>query len=124
MLIKIHLLSLLYERVYSFSYLLHKKLALQRRVTVNRFWQRRKQSIDLDGAIVDDEFAVGTAPLTADTNIQSNSHSTSSPANTSLQVQASCQTEQNAKEDWAATVIQTAFRAFLVQVPIPFIMDM
>ncbi|XP_008787762.2 protein IQ-DOMAIN 1-like [Phoenix dactylifera] len=86
-----------------------------RRVIANRFWHRRKQSINLDSAIVDDEFAVGTAPLTADANIQSSSHSTSSPTNTSLQVQASCQTEQNAKEDWAATVIQTAFRAFLAR---------
>ncbi|XP_010906027.1 protein IQ-DOMAIN 5 [Elaeis guineensis] len=86
-----------------------------KRVTATRFWHRRKHSIDLDGPIVDNEFAVGTAPLTADVNIQSSPHSTSSPANTSLQVQASGQTELNSREDWAATVIQTAFRAFLAR---------
>lgn len=35
-------------------------------------------------------------------------------ASTSFNVQVSCQTEKIKKDEWAATVIQSAFRAFLV----------
>ncbi|KAJ6850546.1 protein IQ-DOMAIN 1-like [Iris pallida] len=80
-------------------------------VTASHFWHQRRQSTDLDNAIREDEFAVG-ATLSRDADIQSISNTASS---TSLHVQVSYQTEQNLKEEWAATVIQTAFRAFLAR---------
>ena len=95
----------------TFSYWPCMLILLQKRAPANRFWHRRRQSVDLDGAIKEDEFVVGTAPSTGDLDILSSSNSASS---TSLHVQVSYQTEQNLKEEWAATVIQTAFRAFLV----------
>ncbi|KAJ0982626.1 hypothetical protein J5N97_010881 [Dioscorea zingiberensis] len=69
-----------------------------------------KNSLNLNGACLDDGYAEGAIPQIT----HSSSNSTSSPC-TSLHVQVSCQTEQNVKEDWAATVIQTAFRAFLAR---------
>lgn len=55
-----------------------------------------------------DEFSVGTSS-TGNGDAQSSSN-----PSTSLLMPVSSQTEQDAKENWAATVIQTAFRAFLV----------
>lgn len=83
-----------------------------KRVNASQFWHRRRQSTDLDSAIREDEFAVGATSSAGDADIQSISNTTSS---TSLHVQVSNQTEQNMKEEWAATFIQTAFRAFLAR---------
>lgn len=88
-------------------------ILLQKKVPPSRFWLRRRQSIDLDDAIREDEFAVGTAPSSEDPDMQLSSNSAST---VSLHVQVSYQTEKNLKEEWAATVIQTAFRAFLVYI--------
>lgn len=77
--------------------------------------RHEKYSVNVNGASIDDEFADGAMPQVR----HSSSNSASSPS-TSLHVQVSCQTEQNVKEDWAATVIQTAFRAFLVVEPFIF----
>lgn len=85
-----------------------------KRVNASQFWHRRRQSTDLDSAIREDEFAAGATSSAGDADIQSISNTTSS---TSLHVQVSNQTEQNMKEEWAATFIQTAFRAFLVWLP-------
>ncbi|ONK67281.1 uncharacterized protein A4U43_C06F18510 [Asparagus officinalis] len=79
-------------------------------VATSHFRHRRRQSVDLDDAINEEE-VVGTAQ-TGDLDIQSRSSSASS---TSQHVQISYQTEQSLKEEWAATVIQTAFRAFLAR---------
>ncbi|KAJ6846559.1 protein IQ-DOMAIN 1-like [Iris pallida] len=83
-----------------------------RRVTANRFWHRRRQSTDLDSMIREDEFAVGATSSAGEVDIQSSSNTASL---SSLHVQVSYQTEQNLREEWAATVIQTAFRAFLAR---------
>ncbi|KAM0951983.1 putative IQ motif, EF-hand binding protein [Dioscorea sansibarensis] len=72
--------------------------------------RHEKYSVNLNGAGIDDGFADGAISQVR----HSSSNSASSPS-TSLHVQVSCQTEQNVKEDWAATVIQTAFRAFLAR---------
>ena len=105
------------NRVGTFSYLPCMLMLLQKRASASRFWHRRRQSADLDGAIKGDEFIVGTAPSTGELDIQSSSNSASSP---SLHVQVSYQAEQNLKEECAATVIQTAFRAFLVLYAVSF----
>lgn len=85
---------------------------VNKRVPPSRFWHRRRQSMDLDNALKEDESVVDTALSMGDPDIQSCSNSASS---TSLHVQVSYQTEQNLREEWAATVIQTAFRAFLAR---------
>nr|CAD1819714.1 unnamed protein product [Ananas comosus var. bracteatus] len=56
-----------------------------------------------------DEFSVGTSS-TGNGDAQSSSN-----PSTSLLMPVSSQTEHDAKENWAATVIQTAFRAFLAR---------
>ncbi|KAI0527088.1 hypothetical protein KFK09_002686 [Dendrobium nobile] len=78
------------------------------------FWHRRNHSVDFDTATTE-EF-VEKMNLSAGDIIQTSSNSESSPA-TSLHVQLSSQSrsEQSVKEEWAATVIQTAFRAFLAR---------
>ncbi|XP_065036244.1 protein IQ-DOMAIN 5-like isoform X1 [Musa acuminata AAA Group] len=75
---------------------------------------RKKNSVGLDCAKTEDEYAPGTAPMAGDANIQSNSNSTSSPS-TSNNRQVTCQTQESIREGWAATVIQSAFRAFLAR---------
>lgn len=75
---------------------------------------RKKNSVGLDCAKTEDEYAPGTAPLAGDANIQSNSNSTSSPS-TSNNRRVTCQTQESIREGWAATVIQSAFRAFLAR---------
>ncbi|XP_010263052.1 PREDICTED: protein IQ-DOMAIN 1 isoform X2 [Nelumbo nucifera] len=82
--------------------------------TGSRFWHRRKQSVEIDSDILNDEFAQNTAQLTRGATGQSNSESASSPAS-SLQVQPTAHIEKNMKEEWAATLIQTAFRGFLAR---------
>ncbi|CAL9157424.1 unnamed protein product [Musa hybrid cultivar] len=74
----------------------------------------KKNSVGLDCAKTEDEDAPGTAPMAGDANIQSNSNSTSSPS-TSNNRQVTCQTQESIREGWAATVIQSAFRAFLAR---------
>ncbi|XP_020574386.1 protein IQ-DOMAIN 1 isoform X2 [Phalaenopsis equestris] len=77
------------------------------------FWHRRNHSVDFDTAATD--FVERTNLSTGDI-IQTSSNSDTSPA-TSLHVQLSSQSrsEPSLKEEWAATVIQTAFRAFLAR---------
>ncbi|XP_042511563.1 protein IQ-DOMAIN 5-like isoform X2 [Macadamia integrifolia] len=77
-----------------------------RSAPANRFWNRRRHSVD--------EFVHDSDPLTGDAKVQSSSDASSSPA-TLLQVQPAAQVEKNVKEEWAATRIQTAFRGFLAR---------
>ncbi|ONK65130.1 uncharacterized protein A4U43_C07F33990 [Asparagus officinalis] len=75
-------------------------------------WHQRRQSVNLDDEIKEEEFVIGTAMPTGELEVQASSNSALS---TSLQVQVSYQTKENLKEEWAATVIQTVFRAFLAR---------
>lgn len=86
---------------------------LQKNDATTRFWHQRNHSVDFDTATT--EFVERTNLSTGDV-IQTSSNSESSPT-TSLHVQLSSQSrsEQNVKEEWAATVIQTAFRSFLAR---------
>lgn len=78
--------------------------------TPNRFWHRRKHSIEIDSDRLQHEFDANAAlPIG---NIQLNPDVVDSPSS-SLEVQ-NAQSEQNVREECAATCIQTAFRGFLV----------
>uniref|UniRef100_A0A0E0MPP6 DUF4005 domain-containing protein n=1 Tax=Oryza punctata TaxID=4537 RepID=A0A0E0MPP6_ORYPU len=72
---------------------------------------KRKHSIDTESAAAVKELTVQTEQLACDTNIQTLSNFTSSPS-TTLQVS---QTELDTRENHAAIVIQSAFRAFLAR---------
>lgn len=74
-----------------------------KQASATKFWNRRKNSVDLDSVILKDEFVVRTAPPAGDATIQSSSNSTS------------CQSKQDTTEECAALVIQTAFRSFLAR---------
>ena len=64
--------------------------------------------MDTEGALAIAELSVQTEPLASNTNAQTISDSTTSPS-TYLQV-----SQADTKENQAATVIQSAFRSFLV----------
>ncbi|XP_058086896.1 protein IQ-DOMAIN 5 [Magnolia sinica] len=83
-------------------------------VAAGRFWHRRKPSVEIDTTGLEDEFAQIAVQPTEDANIQSSSNTATSPTS-SLHVQTAVQIEPNMKEEWAATHIQTAFRAFLAR---------
>uniref|UniRef100_A0A0E0D423 DUF4005 domain-containing protein n=1 Tax=Oryza meridionalis TaxID=40149 RepID=A0A0E0D423_9ORYZ len=75
---------------------------------------KRKHSLDTERAILVEELAVQSEPLTDDTNTQTVSDSISSDS-TLLGVHISQIEEHKTKEDVAATLIQSAFRAFLAR---------
>ncbi|KAL5999231.1 hypothetical protein ACLOJK_040681 [Asimina triloba] len=83
-------------------------------VTPGRFWHRRKHSVEIDITGLEDESGQNVVQPAEDVIIQSSSNDGTSPSS-SLHVQAAVQIEQNAKEEWSATKIQTAFRAFLAR---------
>nr|XP_009398343.1 PREDICTED: protein IQ-DOMAIN 1-like isoform X1 [Musa acuminata subsp. malaccensis] len=78
--------------------------------SANKLNSQKENYVGLDPATTEDELALGSALSTGDANLQSNSDSASSPT-----AQMTSQTQQNMREEWAATVIQTAFRAFLAR---------
>eukprot|EP00262_Sarcandra_glabra_P004316 TRINITY_DN15270_c0_g1_i1.p1 TRINITY_DN15270_c0_g1~~TRINITY_DN15270_c0_g1_i1.p1 ORF type:complete len:424 (+),score=93.23 TRINITY_DN15270_c0_g1_i1:223-1494(+) len=81
----------------------------------NRFWHRRKHSVDIDSPENNYESGYNSSPLTGNDNIIQSSSNTATPLTGSLEVQAGTQIQQNVKEEWAATQIQSAFRAFLAR---------
>ncbi|WOK99492.1 protein IQ-DOMAIN 1-like isoform X2 [Canna indica] len=92
----------------------HTEVDENKVASANKLPSWKKNSVGLGDATTEDEFAPGTASLTGDANIQSDSYSVSS--STSNNRQATGQTQQRTtREEWAATVIQTAFRAFLAR---------
>ncbi|XP_073005156.1 protein IQ-DOMAIN 5-like isoform X1 [Typha latifolia] len=108
----VHNFPLIYK-CSSVCFLPHCMRTLQKKIGAGQ-WHQRKHSMDHDVAVTEDEFAVGTVQLSGNVNFPSSSSCISSPI-TSFHVQASTQTEQDFKENWAATVIQTMFRAFLAK---------
>ncbi|XP_026418585.1 protein IQ-DOMAIN 1-like isoform X2 [Papaver somniferum] len=80
----------------------------------SRFWHRRKQSIQIDNNILKEEFSLDIDPKVGDDGVHIDSDNVSS-ADSSLQVQDVNQTKVNEEEEWAATLIQTAFRGFLAR---------
>lgn len=86
---------------------------LQRASAGSRFWHRRKHSVEIDSAVLEDELEQDDTPAMGAVKMQSSSITETSP-DSSLHVQTASHAAQSMKEDWAATLIQTAFRAFLV----------
>ncbi|MCL7049184.1 hypothetical protein MKW94_016702 [Papaver nudicaule] len=80
----------------------------------SRFWHRRKQSIQIDDNIPKGEISQNTDPKVGDDGVHIDSDAASS-ADSSLQVQDVNQIKVNKVEEWAATLIQTAFRGFLAR---------
>ncbi|KAL6976481.1 Protein IQ-DOMAIN 5 [Sarracenia purpurea var. burkii] len=79
-----------------------------------KFQHRRKNSVEIDANIIQDKFNHNVDPLVVDANIHSIPEVISSPSS-SLQVQDVPEVQQNMREEWAATRIQTAFRGFLAR---------
>ncbi|XP_074572869.1 protein IQ-DOMAIN 5-like isoform X1 [Curcuma longa] len=71
-------------------------------LSANKSHGQKKNSVAVREAVF--------APGTGDVSIQSDSHSASSPATSNNR-----QTQEKTREEWAATIIQTAFRAFLAR---------
>ncbi|XXG42486.1 hypothetical protein AAC387_Pa01g2756 [Persea americana] len=80
----------------------------------SRFWHRRKHSVEIDSAVLEDELEQDDTPAMGAVKMQSSSITETSP-DSSLHVQTASHAAQSMKEDWAATLIQTAFRAFLAR---------
>ena len=97
--------------VSAFVFAPHSLLSFQTSASANKLNSQKKNYVGLDPATTEDELALGSALSIGDANLQSNSDSASSPT-----AQMTSQTRQNMRDEWAATVIQTAFRAFLVLV--------
>ncbi|KAM5584914.1 protein IQ-DOMAIN 5 [Rosa sericea] len=81
------------------------------KTTTNRFRHRRKHSVEIDSDRLQYEFDANAAPPIGHTQL--NPDVVDSPSS-SLEVQ-NAQNEQNVREEWAATCIQTAFRGFLAR---------
>uniref|UniRef100_A0A1D1XNI3 Protein IQ-DOMAIN 1 n=1 Tax=Anthurium amnicola TaxID=1678845 RepID=A0A1D1XNI3_9ARAE len=75
---------------------------------------RRKNSVDFDNTVLEETTSAVTAPLMNDAKFLSSSNSKISPT-ASPPLPVPSQPEQDMKDEWAATVIQTNFRAFLAR---------
>ena len=80
---------------------------------IEKVRHRRKHSVEINTDVLQEEFNQNAAPPVVDANNHSVVDAADSPSS-SLQVQDSAQVQQNTREEWAATRIQTAFRGFLV----------
>ncbi|CAL5425562.1 unnamed protein product [Camellia sinensis] len=78
-----------------------------------KFQHRRKHSVEIDADVIQDDFNHNAAPPIVDANILSIPDAAGSPSSL-LQVQDAVQDQQNMREEWAATCIQTTFRGFLM----------
>ncbi|GLT48643.1 hypothetical protein SLA2020_222540 [Shorea laevis] len=76
---------------------------------------RRKHSVEIDSGKIQDELDQSAASLAADSNFQQTADAGVSSPLDSFEVQDTSPNEQFAKEEWAATRIQTAFRGFLAR---------
>ncbi|CAL5428363.1 unnamed protein product [Camellia sinensis] len=77
-----------------------------------KFQHQRKHSVEIDADVIQDDFNHNAAPPIVDANILSIPDAAGSPSSL-LQVQDAVQDQQNMREEWAATCIQTTFRGFL-----------
>lgn len=89
---------------------------MQKSGSTGKTRHRRKHSVEIDNGVLENEFnksVVAAIDETKDAKYHPVSDSASSPS-ISLQVQNASQFQHNAKEEWAAIRIQTAFKGFLV----------
>ncbi|KAK6926497.1 IQ motif, EF-hand binding site [Dillenia turbinata] len=80
----------------------------------SKFRHGRKNSVEFDDGILQDEFNQDIVPPVGEANPWSIPDTSGSPSS-SFQMLDAVQTQQNAREEWAATYIQTAFRGFLAR---------
>ncbi|KAL5217524.1 hypothetical protein ABZP36_018208 [Zizania latifolia] len=84
--------------------------AVQKRDVINPCHCQNQHYQDHDSLVAAEEFPDENGPSEDDSNVLSCSEPTFSSLNVAVP-----QTEQEIKETWAATIIQTAFRAFLAR---------
>ncbi|RZR79122.1 hypothetical protein BHM03_00004730 [Ensete ventricosum] len=92
----------------------HPENGKNKSASANRLCSQKKNSVGVDCVMMEDEFAPAVVPYAGNANIQSNSNSASSPT-ISENRQLAYQTQESMREEWAAVVIQSAFRAFLAR---------
>ncbi|RVW95577.1 Protein IQ-domain 1 [Vitis vinifera] len=80
----------------------------------SKFWHRRKHSVEINTDLLQVELDQNAAPPVEDTDLNSVPDPAGSPSG-SNQAQDAVQVQQNVREEWAATYIQTAFRGFLLK---------
>lgn len=86
---------------------------MQRIAAGSKFWHRRKHSVEINTDLLQVALDQNAAQQVGDVDLNSGPDPAGSPSG-SNQAQDAVQVQQNAKEEWAATYIQTAFRGFLV----------
>ncbi|XP_057954326.1 protein IQ-DOMAIN 5 [Malania oleifera] len=85
-----------------------------RTLVAGKFRHRRKHSVEIDADILQNEFNHSPGSPVGDANKHLLLDAAGSPSR-SLQVQDEDRDQQNVREEWAATYIQTAFRGFLAK---------
>lgn len=80
----------------------------------SKFWHRRKHSVEINTDLLQVELDQNAAPPVEDADLNSVPDPAGSPSG-SNQAQDAVQVQQNVREEWAATYIQTAFRGFLAR---------
>ncbi|XP_044483515.1 protein IQ-DOMAIN 5-like [Mangifera indica] len=86
----------------------------ENRAATSKFRHHRKHSVEIDTDELQDEFDQNVVPQVGDINTNVIAETVGSPSD-SLQVQNIVHDQQNLREEWAATRIQTAFRGFLAR---------
>lgn len=92
-------------------------LQSSQRTAASKFRHRRKHAVEIDTDKFQEEFNHNDTAPVDDANIQSALDTSESPS-ASFQVQDTSHNQQTLREEWAATRIQTAFRGFLVLIPL------
>ncbi|XP_023001301.1 protein IQ-DOMAIN 1-like [Cucurbita maxima] len=84
------------------------------RTVTNKFWHRRKHSVDIDADKLEHEFNSNFTPFIEEANALSDPEAASIPSG-SLQICDALRSRQNDIEEQAAIRIQTMFRSFLAR---------
>ncbi|KAG6590128.1 Protein IQ-DOMAIN 1, partial [Cucurbita argyrosperma subsp. sororia] len=85
------------------------------RTATNKFWHRRKHSVDIDADKLQHEFNSNFTPFVEESNALSDPGTASIPSD-SLQTYDALHNQHNDIEEQAAICIQTMFRGFLARV--------
>ena len=80
----------------------------------SKFWHRRKHSVEINNDLLQVELDQNAAPQVGDVDLNSVPDSAGSPCG-SNQTQEAVHVQKNAKEEWVAIYIQTAFRGFFAR---------
>ena len=97
----------------TFEYPLYVFPLIIQRTATNKFWHRRKHSVDIDADKLQHEFNSNFTPFVEESNALSDPGTASIPSD-SLQTYDALHNQHNDIEEQAAIRIQTMFRGFLV----------